>query len=135
MDILVIFTITIFIFIAIFHFYWAFGGKLGLDIVLPTKDERRLINPSKYLTFLVGLFLLCFAFVTYMLYINNDNKMYIYLGWIISLIFIIRAIGDFNTIGFFKKIKSTKFALYDTRYFSPLSLYLGIVLAMMASKM
>ncbi|WP_281635816.1 DUF3995 domain-containing protein [Flavobacterium marginilacus] len=38
-----------------------------------------------------------------------------------------RAIGDFNYVGFFKKIKLAKFGKNDTKYFSPLCLIIGIL--------
>lgn len=129
MNFLSIVTIVVLILIAILHFYWSFGGKIGLSVALPTKDGKKLINPGKFLTFLVGIILMSFAYVTYILRFGDINSLYIYFGWIISFIFILRAVGDFNAVGFFKKIKSTEFAIYDTRYFSPLSLYLGVVLA------
>jgi len=50
-----------------------------------------------------------------------------YIGWIISSIFIIRAIGDFKYVGFFKKIKNTKFAEFDTKYFTFISLIIGLI--------
>ncbi|MBK8392002.1 MAG: DUF3995 domain-containing protein [Saprospiraceae bacterium] len=28
------------LFISSIHFYWAFGGKWGSDVVLPTKDDN-----------------------------------------------------------------------------------------------
>ncbi|WP_415397070.1 DUF3995 domain-containing protein [Sulfurimonas sp. CS5] len=132
MNFLSIVTIVVLILIAILHFYWSFGGKIGLSVALPTKDGKKLINPGKFLTFLVGIILMSFAYVAYILRFGDMNSLYIYFGWIISSIFILRAVGDFNAVGFFKKIKSTKFAIYDTRYFSPLSLYLGLVLAILS---
>jgi len=128
MDLITIITITLLIIMAMFHFYWGFGGEVGLDKALPTKDGKRLINPGKVLTLFVGIVLLVFSFVAYSLHFNTLNADFIlYLGWGISALFFLRAIGDFNAVGFFKKITSTDFAKYDTKYFSPLCLYLGIV--------
>ena len=58
----------------------------------------------------------------------------LYSGIFLSIIFTIRAIGEFNAVGFFKKIRDTEFAIYDTKYFSPLCLILGVVFAMLAYK-
>lgn len=122
------FTITLLIVMALFHIYWVFGGKTGLDKALPTTlDGKRIINPNKFATFMVALILLGFAFVAYKLQFDNlQDGIYVYIGWFISAIFTLRSIGEFNAVGFFKKIKSTEFAKYDTRYFSPLCLYLGL---------
>jgi hypothetical protein len=46
--------------------------------------------------------------------------------WIIPSIFILRAIGDFKYVGFFKKIKDTEFAKADSKWFIPLCLTIGI---------
>ena len=44
----------------------------------------------------------------------------------LAIVLIIRAMGDFKYVGFFKTIKNTPFADYDTRYYSPLCLFLGL---------
>jgi hypothetical protein len=49
--------------------------------------------------------------------------------FILAILFALRAMGDFHYVGFFKKVKSTPFALYDTKYFSPFCLYLSLSLA------
>jgi len=51
--------------------------------------------------------------------------------WAITTIFLIRAIGEFKYIGFFKKIKTTTFGQMDTKFYSPLCLiisFLGVIL-------
>jgi len=121
---------------SLFHIYWALGGKVGLDKALPTKDGVQLLNPSKALTFLVGVVLFGFASVAYSLYFWVDNsELVVYLGWIIAVLFFVRAIGEFHIVGFFKKIKDTPFAEYDTKYFSPLCLFLSVVFALLLVKL
>ncbi len=46
--------------------------------------------------------------------------------YVIGSIFLLRAIGDFKYVGFFKSIKNTEFGRMDTQFYSPLCLYLGI---------
>ena len=46
---------------------------------------------------------------------------------------IVRAIGDFKYVGFFKQRRGTRFALLDTRFYSPLALALGVGVAVVAS--
>jgi len=137
MNIIVTITVIALIIMGLFHFYWALGGKIGLDKALPTKDGKLLLNPGKILTALVGIALLGFAYIAYILQFNDLGtlqyaKYYIYTAWILSAIFIIRAIGEFNAVGFFKKIKETQFAIYDTKYFSPLCLVLGVIFSILA---
>ncbi|SFV57735.1 hypothetical protein MNB_SM-4-1116 [hydrothermal vent metagenome] len=115
--------------------YWALGGTVGLDKVIPTKDAKALLSPGKFLTASVGLLILCFAFLAYLLNFQSSNTMpyfteVMYAGWFLSLIFLLRFIGDFNMLGLFKKIKSTTFANYDTKYFMPLTLFWSITFAL-----
>jgi len=137
MDFIVIITIFILILMGLFHIYWAFGGKFGLDKALPTKDGVLLLNPSKSLTFFVGIVLMSFAYIAYALQfydfrVNENRNFYLYSGIFLSTIFTLRTIGEFNAVGFFKKIKDTEFAIYDTKYFLPLCLILGVIFAMLA---
>ncbi len=46
---------------------------------------------------------------------------------IIPIVFIIRAIGEFHYVGFFKQIKDTDFGQMDTLLFSPLCLVIGLM--------
>jgi Protein of unknown function (DUF3995) len=45
--------------------------------------------------------------------------------WAIAAIFLLRAIGDFRYVGFFKKERGSKFAKMDTKFYSPLCLLIG----------
>ncbi len=125
--------ISIFLFLSALHFYWAFGGKWGSDAVLPTMDDdnTKIFTPSVLPTLIVafgflgmGLFILVMSGL-----ISFDIPQWIfkYGLWLIASIFILRAIGDFKYVGFFKKIKQTKFGKNDTKYFSPLCLIIGIL--------
>ena len=124
--------IITFLIIAALHLYWLFGGNKWLDKVLPTNIEgERILNPKKIETLIVTSTLFCFAFF-YSLKLGFFNfelpeLLLKYTGWIIPSIFILRAIGDFKYIGFFKKIKSTEFGKLDTKYFSYISLCIGLI--------
>ena len=130
--ILSLFLFLIFITLGGFHFYWLFGGVWGLEKVIPSKDNKAssLIIP-KFATLLVGLVLIIFG----LMYLMKSGFMNVqipywltnYGFWVIPSIFILRAIGDFNYVGYFKKIKNTVFAKSDSKIFSPLSLIIGIV--------
>lgn len=52
--------------------------------------------------------------------------------WAIAILFGLRAIGEFRYIGFFKKFKDSKFAEYDTKYYSPLCLIIAILTLLLA---
>lgn len=114
------------------HLYWVFGGKWGFENALPTTENgKRVLNPKKIDSALVGLGL-CFFGLYYLLQLDFfkvelPNWMFTYLGWIIPAIFLLRAIGDFKYIGFFKKISKTDFGKRDTKFFSPLCLIMGLI--------
>jgi hypothetical protein len=46
-------------------------------------------------------------------------------GWILSAAFIIRTVGDFRWVGYFKRQKGTVFAKWDTVLYNPLCLFIG----------
>ncbi|MBF4488084.1 DUF3995 domain-containing protein [Flavobacterium sp. CSZ] len=122
----------IFMTLSSLHFYWGFGGKWGSRAVVPTKENGiPVFVPRTILTFVVAVGLLCFGLFYLINYGFIEMSFPIWLDktgfWIIASIFILRAIGDFNYVGFFKKHKSSKFAINDTKYFSPLCSLIGIL--------
>jgi len=136
MNFIALVTITTLAIAGVFHFYWAFGGTLGLDRAIPTKDGKALLNPGKLLTIIVGFIILSFAWVAYVLNFKDLSvisyyEQIVYAGWFLSGIFAIRSIGDFNMVGLFKKIKLTKFAEFDTKYFIPLTSFWSFTFALL----
>lgn len=115
-----------------FHFYWFFGGTWGLAHVFPTKDDAaHVLRIPKFATLIVALALVAMG----LLYLIKSGIISFalptfitnYVYWIIPSIFILRAVGEFKYVGFFKKIKGTKFASADTKIFSPLCMVIGII--------
>lgn len=133
--IIAILLFCIFLFLSGIHIYWAFDGKWGSGAVLPTKNENdKVIIPGIFPTLLVAFGLLLFGIIALISVIELDFAIHSWIVflqkkglWIIIAIFILRAIGDFNYVGYFKKIKHTKFAINDTKYYSPLCLIIGIL--------
>ncbi len=137
MSVITIFAIVALSLIGLLHFYWAMGGVIGMDIAVPTENGARLINPGKIAAVIVGIALFGFAFVAYSLCFYDLSSSpfrdyFIIIGWILSGIFTLRGIGEFNAVGLFKKIKSSKFAYYDTRFYTPFALAMGLVFAVLA---
>jgi Protein of unknown function (DUF3995) len=50
-----------------------------------------------------------------------------------AVVLIVRAIGDFRLVGFFKRVRGSRFARMDTLLYSPLCLALGAALAVLAA--
>lgn len=129
--ILSIILLLIFSSLGFIHLYWLLGGKWGLEKVIPTKDNQKTtISIPKFATLIVALVLLLFGLIYLFKFefinVQIPNWIANYVYWIIPAIFILRAIGDFKYVGFFKKIKNTKFAKADSKWFSPLCLIIGI---------
>ncbi len=123
---------AIFFFLGSIHFFWAFGGNWGLEYALPTTtNNQKALRPSNLMTLFVGLVLFSFGWVflsqTSIINLEKYNSTLNYIRWGISILFILRAIGDFNYVGFFKKVKPTKFSKADSQLFSPLCLIIGLV--------
>jgi hypothetical protein len=117
--------------IGIFHWYWAAGGEVGSKVVLPEMEKEGLaFKPPNFATVIVGLIffglgllpLIAMKIIVIPLPTLVSNYMMLGLGGV----FVVRAIGEFKYVGFFKRVKNTNFSKYDTKYFSPLSLILGI---------
>lgn len=123
---------SILLFLAIVHFNWALGGKWAFDKALPTKENGELVlRPKRIDCAIVGFGLLIFA-CYYLMKIDMFNLelpqfFKDYFGLFISAIFILRALGEFKYVGFFKKIRNTEFGALDSKFYSPLCLILGTI--------
>lgn len=120
--------------IALLHYYWAFGGTYGIHAAIPVKDGAPAFTPGKVLTFMVaclvaGLAVLAIQLVHPWPFAEAYAP---YIGYFVSIVFIVRAIGDFKHVGLFKKVYNSPFSTLDTRYFSPLCLFLGVAFAVLS---
>ena len=122
---------------ALWHFYWAFGGTKGLIVAVPETPAGHdgtgggpVFKPSPLATILVAVAITSIA-ALYAAIASGTFNATGYTRWAglsagaLGLVFIVRAIGDFNYVGFFKRRTGTLFADADSRYFSPLCLFLG----------
>ncbi|QLC65225.1 DUF3995 domain-containing protein [Flavobacterium sp. LPB0248] len=132
MSIISLLLFLIFATISGIHFYWGFGRKWGSKEAVPTKDdETPLFTPGPISSFVVAvgtllfgvLYLIKFGFIQLTLPVWIDK----YGFWFIISIFALRAIGEFNYVGFFKKHKKSQFGVNDTKYYSPLCLLISIL--------
>jgi hypothetical protein len=121
---------AIFAFLGSIHLYWAFGGKKASDAVIPNVGGKAVFTPSTFVTVLVALalFAAMFTILGQSGFISFIPSRLFYFGTlVISWAFLLRAIGEFRLVGFFKKVTDTKFAYWDTRVFSPLCLLIAIM--------
>ncbi|MDR0270498.1 DUF3995 domain-containing protein [Paenibacillus sp.] len=125
-------SVCILCFISMLHMYWACGGRWGTEAVIPRKkgESQPTFVPGKSGTLLVAFLLLmaCFLLVIQVGFLPSMKASAIS-RWgciVCTAVFLLRSIGDFKYVGFFKKVKHSTFATYDTFLYSPLCLYLGI---------
>lgn len=124
--------------IALLHFHWAVGGRWGFYKAIPFKENGNpLFVPTNFQSGIVGVGLLFMVYFIFLKITFTDSFLptwvYDYGYYFLAGIFILRAIGDFNYIGFFKKIKNTPFGKLDTKYYSPLCLFIGGMFFWLAS--
>lgn len=113
------------------HWYWVAGGRMGIQAAIPSDGSTMLFQHSKLETGTVaGLLLLVAWFV---LEFGEEVEPLIFPkwllasgGWALSTVFILRTIGDFRWVGFFKERKGTLFTQWDTILYFPLCLCIGI---------
>lgn len=118
-------TAAVFVFLACLHFYWAAFGTGASSAAVPEVDGAPAFKPSKAGTAAVGLVLLGTAAIV-LLHVEL-----LLAG--AAAVLALRAIGDFRLVGFFKRVKGSKFARMDTLLYSPLCLALGAALALLAA--
>ncbi|RBJ86104.1 DUF3995 domain-containing protein [Pseudomonas sp. MWU12-2534b] len=131
-----------FLFISLIHLYWAAGGKLGSDAVIPQVpgpapgQSQPAFHSPALATLLVAVGLLLVAMLVCLrvgLYLPSVTHPS--LQWVISAIALLmfaRAIGDSELVGFFKQVRDSKFARLDTLFYSPLCVVLGAGLLVLA---
>jgi hypothetical protein len=125
----VIFAAALLIGIAVFHVYWALGGQFARDAAIPVRDGRPLFRPKPPLTLLVAVLI----GVAALLLLDGANVVALPLPaswvaascWTVALIFAARAIGDFRYVGFFKRVRDSRFAQMDSALYSPLCVLLS----------
>lgn len=130
------FTLTaLFIFLSFLHIYWALGGQWSIEKTIPEYFKERYHSHDHRLsvtiaTFVVALGLMAIAWMT-AAYVGKVRSPFSphtlrYLLMVVSVVFLARAIGDFNMVGFFKKQKVGIFAHWDTKLFAPLCLSISV---------
>ena len=144
----------VFVALALLHMYWALGGQWGADSALPrvaapaTSDDDpvatgharpmvRAFNPGRGATLVVAAALASVAALVVvqagLLGPTIDHPLVRWALVAVAVILLVRAVGDFRLVGFFKKVTGSRFARLDTLVFSPLCVVLGLGLLAVAS--
>ncbi|OQW61849.1 MAG: hypothetical protein A4S17_09145 [Proteobacteria bacterium HN_bin10] len=122
--------IAVFACLSLVHIYWLFGGGVGQLAAIPEIDGKIVFQPSALATFVVAIGLaLCAVVIAGTAGILALPLSKTVLAWLtrgLAVVLLLRAIGDFRLVGFFKRIRDTRFARLDTVLYSPLCLALAI---------
>lgn len=132
---------AILLFAAGFHFYWGLGGRLGWRAALPQHaGGDTVFTPSAGSTHAVGAALL----VAVLFILAQAGLLPAALPWpmpawatravvaLMAAVFLVRAFGAFRYAGWFKQVRHTRFGRFDTWFYCPLCLVLGLGLARLA---
>lgn len=124
--------------LSVLHIAWALGFRGDNVQVLPMRDGQPLFRPGPASTLVVAaLLFLAALLVTQRAGLGRE---FIPAGlvvpgcWGVSVSLVLRAVGEFRYVGFFKRVRDTGFARMDTLLYSPLALLLGVGSGVVASR-
>jgi len=129
--------LTIIAFAAGFHAHWALGGRLGYSVSLPQRPDGTPVLAHRLSWWrpaagavalaLLGLAILLLAAAGH-LTLPLPPRLIRAALMCTGAAFIARALVPNPWVGLFKFLRSTRWARYDTRLYSPLFLLLGLLL-------
>jgi hypothetical protein len=129
--------IAIFVALSALHVFWAAGGRAGGGVAIPRTAGRALFAPSPLATLAVAAALVAAALVTAAAAGWLGRGMPFRLGrplaYVLALVFLMRALGDFRYVGIFKSLGDDPFRTWDTWLFSPLCLTIAVAAFMVAT--
>lgn len=127
---------AVFVLLALWHFGMAALPSSGKGGAVPSVDGKALFKPSRLATVGVGVVLLLFAALmgaTGGLLRTGLNPLLLAgLSYALAGGLLARAIGDFRYLGFFKRVRGSRFATLDTFLFAPICLLLALLVALVA---
>ena len=112
------------------HWVWVVRGTGNLEGFVPEIDGKPAFEPGRLVTAGVALLLLAAAAVC-----ASEAQLFglprwplARLGvWTLLVVLLLRSIGEFRLVGFFKRVRGTRFARLDTWVFSPLCLVISVL--------
>jgi Protein of unknown function (DUF3995) len=98
---------SVFVVLALWHFYMAFRGSSGESATVPSLAGKPLFVPSAVSTVAVGVVLVLFAVLVAatsgMLSLGVPPRLLAWLSYGLALGLFARAVGEFKYVGFFKR--------------------------------
>ena len=125
-----------FVVLAFWHFYMALLPSSGRTGAVPSVDGKPLFVPSRNATVAVGIFLGLLAALVAgtggIVPLGLPSVVLISCSYALALGLLARAMGEFKYVGFFKRVRGSRFATLDTFVYSPLCLLLAAGVALIA---
>lgn len=119
----------VFVVLAAWHFRMALRPPTGAGGAVPSVSGKPLFVPSKKATAAVGVALLLFAGLVAanagLVDVGVPPSLLSWLSLALAAGLLARAVGEFRHVGFFKRVRGTRFATLDTLVYSPLCLSLA----------
>lgn len=116
--------VLIFAALSLLHVYWGFGGRLGFLSAVPEIEGRPLFVPTPAQSFAVAVALALAASIVAAaagwISLPVSDRLLQIGSYGVALVFALRAIGEFRHVGFFKRVRGTRFARMDSWLYSPL---------------
>lgn len=121
---------------ATIQMYWALGGRIGAALAQPDTAKGRASRPTATAMLLVATCLVVAAdlmLVRVGVFTSKISPNGVRIACtVLAAGFLIRSIGDFRHVGFFKRVRKSAFARLDTAVYSPVSLFLAIAVGLNA---
>jgi hypothetical protein len=113
------------------HLYWLASGRGPSTAVVPEVGGRPAFVPGMAATLAVAAALAgAAAIVLTRAGVWRASPLPATLSywgtWVLVVVFLGRAVGDFRLVGFTKRVRGTAFARWDTALYSPLCAALGL---------
>ncbi len=133
--------LAIIAFAAAFHLHWALGGRLGYSVSLPQRPDGTAVMAHRLPWWrpaagavAAGLLALALLLLAYAGHLPLPLPRGIARAALLATgsAFVALALVPNRYVGFFKSLRGTRWARYDTRLYSPLFLLLGLLLAAQA---
>ncbi|ANJ74080.1 DUF3995 domain-containing protein [Ralstonia insidiosa] len=125
-------------FLGLTHLYWAAGGVAGKQAALPSVGGAPVFKPSAIGTASIAVILLAMAAwvaaAAGILAAPVPQGVLRVGAFVLAAIFVLRAVGDFRYVGFFKRVRGSVFARRDTWGYSPLCVVLAVLIVAAASR-
>ena len=127
---------SVFVTLALWHFGMALWPAARSSGSVPSESGKPLFVPSSAATSAVGVVLLVFAALVAatsgLIEVRLPERVLSWASYALALGLLARAVGEFRYVGFFKRVRGSRFARLDTLLYSPLCLLLAVGVALVA---